>query len=494
MFIKVSAVAIAALQVASFVEAAKSSSTSTKLEKPQDYYKAWKSQVDPTNITIPAISQTTSNDPTAECAYYSPTNFEFNEKEWPNIWETATSNGMDKSAEFQALYNSIDWTKAPKIKPRKLNSDGSIDMKNYDQSKDPDCWWSASTCTVPKAKGVNADIYTCNEPDTWGLTYDDGPNCSHNAFYDYLEDQKLKASMFYIGSNVINWPYGAQRGVKAGHHIADHTWSHQLMTTLSNKEVLAELYYTQKAIKMVTGVTPIHWRPAMGDVDDRVRWIATQLNLTAVIWNYDTDDWAAGSSKTVEDIEHTYEDFIAMGSNGTFSQTGQITLTHEIDNTTMSLALKYLPKIQASYKHVVDVATCMNITHPYHESSIVFPTFDEYLSSSANASNAGDASSTIAADAPGTTNIDLTGADLKATSGAAAATAAPATAAASTDATANAATDATANGAADVAVESSAAPAVAAAAAKQEVATSAGFQITPNGLALAAAAVAAVVF
>ncbi|KAI8332950.1 chitin deacetylase [Choanephora cucurbitarum] len=480
MFIKVSAVAIAALQVASFVEAAKKSnttSTSSKLDKPQDYYKSWKSQVDPTNITIPAISQTTSTDPVAECAYYSPTNFEFNEKEWPNIWETATSNGMDKTAEFVALYNSIDWTKAPSIKPRKLKSDGSIDMSSYDQSKDPDCWWSASTCTIPKIKDVNADIYTCNEPETWGLTYDDGPNCSHNAFYDYLEEQNLKASMFYIGSNVVDWPYGAQRGVKAGHHIADHTWSHQLMTTLSNKEVLAELYYTQKAIKMVTGVTPLHWRPAMGDVDDRVRWIATQLNLTAVIWDRDTDDWAAGSSKTVEEVEKTYEEYIEMGSNGTYANKGQITLTHEIDNTTMSLALKYLPKVQTAYKHVIDVATCMNITQPYQESSITFPTFDEYLQSAGNAtSGASNATSTTSGDAAGTTNIDLTGADLKPTANGVVAAAAASTAAA----------------AAAVTVDTAATSVPAAA--MQQAATSAGFQITPNGLALAAAAVAAIVF
>lgn len=66
-------------------------------------------------------------------------------------------------------------------------------------------------------------------------------------------------AMFYIGSNVVDWPYGAMRGMKDGHHIADHTWSHQMMTTLNNQEVLAELYYTQKAIKMATGVTPRFW-------------------------------------------------------------------------------------------------------------------------------------------------------------------------------------------------------------------------------------------
>ena len=267
MLIKISAVAVAILQVSSFVQAATSTKSATKstastLSKPQDYWKNFKSLVDPLNITIASIPQTTSNDPSVECTWYEPpSNFAFNEKEWPTLWETATSNGMTKTSEFQALYNSIDWTKAPNITVRKLNSDGSINMSGYDESKDPDCWWSATTCTKPKHDNVNEDIYTCPEPETWGLTYDDGPNCSHNAFYDYLEAEKIKASMFYIGSNVVNWPYGAQRGQKAGHHIADHTWSHQLMTTLTNTEVLAELFYTQKAIKMVTGVTPIHWRP-----------------------------------------------------------------------------------------------------------------------------------------------------------------------------------------------------------------------------------------
>lgn len=226
-----------------------------------NYWQSFNSSVDPTNITIPSIPQISSLDVNTECVYYQPETFTFNQSEWPSVWETATSNGMNETAEFRNLYNSIDWSSMPNISVRTLNADGSLDMSNYDANTDPDCWWSASTCTVPKHKNINADIYYCPEPETWGLTYDDGPNCSHNAFYDYLEENKLKATMFYIGSNVIDWPYGAMRGLKDGHHIADHTWSHQLMTTLTNEEVLAELYYTQKAIKLVTGVTPRYWRP-----------------------------------------------------------------------------------------------------------------------------------------------------------------------------------------------------------------------------------------
>ncbi|KAI9310792.1 hypothetical protein BX666DRAFT_2021540 [Dichotomocladium elegans] len=359
MFFKPLVVACALLQASGLVSAA-------------EYWESFKSNVNPKNITIPNIPQTTSKDESTQCKWYdaSPL-FTFNAADWPTPWMVATSNGMNTTAEFKALYNSIDWSKAPKIPVRRKTPDGSIDLSGYDSS-DPDCWWSATTCTAPKYANTNPDIYSCPEPETWGLTFDDGPNCSHNAFYDYLEKQKLKASMFYVGSNVINWPYGAMRGVRDGHHIAQHTWSHDLMTTLSNQEVLAELYYTQKAIKMVTGVTPKYWRPAFGDVDDRVRWIATQLGLTNILWNLDTDDWAAGLTEPVEKIKKTYEDFITMGTNGTFAKSGNIVLMHEIDATTMDMALEYLPKIQKAYKRVVDVATCMNITYPYMEKTVKF--------------------------------------------------------------------------------------------------------------------------
>ncbi|KAG1459202.1 hypothetical protein G6F56_006213 [Rhizopus delemar] len=360
MQLKYFAISFALGQIATFVSADVSAS---------NYWESFTTQINPENITIPSITQTTSDDVTQECTYYSPDSslFSFNSSEWPTIWETATTNGMAESAEFLSLYNSIDWTKAPNIQPRTLTSDGGLDMTNYSSSEDPDCWWSASTCTKPKLTDVNEDIYRCPEPETWGLTFDDGPNCSHNAFYDFLTENKLKATMFYIGSNVVDWPYGAMRGIKDGHHIAAHTWSHNYTTTLTNQEVLAEFYYTQKAIKLATGVTPKYWRPPYGDVDDRVRWIATQLNLTAVIWNLDTDDWAAGLTTTIDAVEQTYEDYITMGTNGTFATSGNIVLTHEINNNTMEMAVENLPKIMSAYKQVIDVATCYNISYPYFE-------------------------------------------------------------------------------------------------------------------------------
>lgn len=52
-----------------------------------------------------------------------------------------------------------------------------------------------------------------------GFAFDDGPNCTHNIFYNYLSSQQQKATMFYIGSNVLDWPLEAQRAIADGHEI-----------------------------------------------------------------------------------------------------------------------------------------------------------------------------------------------------------------------------------------------------------------------------------
>lgn len=60
------------------------------------------------------------------------------------------------------------------------------------------------------------------------------------------------------------------------------------MTSLTNEQVFAELYYTRQIIKDLMGITSRCWRPPQGDVDNRVRVIAAGLNLTNILWTDDT--------------------------------------------------------------------------------------------------------------------------------------------------------------------------------------------------------------
>lgn len=79
--------------------------------------------------------------------------------------------------------------------------------------------WTARQCTTPKLAGLPPDVASVPEPKTMGYGFDDGPNCTHNAFYNFLASQNQKATMFYIGSNVLNWPLEAQRALADGHQI-----------------------------------------------------------------------------------------------------------------------------------------------------------------------------------------------------------------------------------------------------------------------------------
>ena len=38
------------------------------------------------------------------------------------------------------------------------------------------------------------------------------------------------------------------------------------MTTLTNEQIVAELGWTRKAIKSITGITPLLMRPPFGDI------------------------------------------------------------------------------------------------------------------------------------------------------------------------------------------------------------------------------------
>ena len=176
--------------------------------------------------------------------------------------------------------------------------------------------------------------------------------------------------MFYIGSNVLDWPYQAQRGIVDGHDICVHTWSHHYTTTLTNEQVFAELYYTAKAIKQVVGITPTCWRPPYGDVDDRVRAIAYGLGLRTILWEADTDDWniiPAGTQST-QQIDQNYQNiFNKAGSES------PIVLTHEIVLQTMEEFQKMYPQLKQAYKNVVPLTACQNVTKPYPDSDITYP-------------------------------------------------------------------------------------------------------------------------
>ena len=106
-------------------------------------------------------------------------------------------------------------------------------------------------------------------------------------------------------------------------------------------------------------------------MQDRIRAIANGLGLQTILWKYDSNDWRAGvGGVTAQDVDNDYQSFINNATSGTFNtvcscplfdtntvltkarvslQQGGIMLTHELNNFTMSEAMKYYPMLSSAF-------------------------------------------------------------------------------------------------------------------------------------------------
>jgi len=119
---------------------------------------------------------------------------------------------------------------------------------------------------------VNVDWFvfskTGTSPDPTGkklvaLTFDDGPNTTTTPqILDILEREGVVATFFLIGSNINDSVKAVmQRQVSLGCELANHSWSHSDMSTMSYSQIQQEIANTNNRIYQMVGVTPKFFRP-----------------------------------------------------------------------------------------------------------------------------------------------------------------------------------------------------------------------------------------
>jgi hypothetical protein len=73
--------------------------------------------------------------------------------------------------------------------------------------------------------------------------------------------------------------------------------------------------------------------------------------LTTIVWKYDSFDWLVGTNNiTSTNVDTNYQLFINNETSGTFNTAGGIILTHELNNLTMSEAVKWYPQLKQAFK------------------------------------------------------------------------------------------------------------------------------------------------
>lgn len=151
--------------------------------------------------------------------------------------------------------------------------------------------------TGPVSAGAGFQRTPCDLVPCLAMTLDDGPSSLTPTFLDVLRDEHSAATFFMLGQNAARHPDTVARVAAEGHEVANHTWDHPYLTTLTDAQVRAQLGDTRALLQRLSGQSVGIFRPPGGYVDDHVVALAGQ---PAIMWSVDTRDWAGPDAASLE--------------------------------------------------------------------------------------------------------------------------------------------------------------------------------------------------
>lgn len=133
------------------------------------------------------------------------------------------------------------------------------------------------------------------------LTYDDGPNDPHTLrLLEVLERHGVRATFFLIGRYARQRPEIVREIVQAGHVVGNHTFTHPLLTFMSEAGIKRQLSDTRSALQDASGEPSNLFRPPFGGRRPAVLRVARELGLDPVMWNITGYDWNAPPAALTE--------------------------------------------------------------------------------------------------------------------------------------------------------------------------------------------------
>jgi peptidoglycan-N-acetylglucosamine deacetylase len=125
------------------------------------------------------------------------------------------------------------------------------------------------------------------------LTFDDGPNPYYTPqVLAILKQYGVEATFFDVGYLVADYPNIVRQEYHQGNIVANHSWSHPVLTSFSAQGIQSQLTSTTNIIQTTIGVRPSFFRPPYGAVNNTVLAQARYLHYTTVMWNGSAEDWS----------------------------------------------------------------------------------------------------------------------------------------------------------------------------------------------------------
>ena len=186
------------------------------------------------------------------------------------------------------------------------------------------------------------------------MTFDDGPHAEHTPrLLDMLKKRSIKATFFVVGECAVAYPAIMKRIVAEGHEIANHSWSHPLLSKMAEGPVTEQLQRTHDIIVETTGVTPKLMRPPFGGFTANQRaWANKKWGYKVILWDVDPLDWKVRNAARVESeiLKQTVS--------------GSIVLSHDIHKSTVDAMPATLDALAAKGFKFVTVSELLAMDRP----------------------------------------------------------------------------------------------------------------------------------
>jgi peptidoglycan/xylan/chitin deacetylase (PgdA/CDA1 family) len=162
----------------------------------------------------------------------------------------------------------------------------------------------------------------------YALTFDDGPHAQGTpAVLEILERERVRATFFLVGEQVLRNPALAREIADAGHAIALHCHRHRNLLRLSPRQVHEDIARAQEIIVTHTGRSPELYRPPYGVLNASALRLARARGWRTLLWSHWGRDWdaratpasitarvTAGAGAGAVLLLHDADDYSAPGS------------------------------------------------------------------------------------------------------------------------------------------------------------------------------------
>jgi len=156
------------------------------------------------------------------------------------------------------------------------------------------------------------------------LTFDDGPSSFTTQMNDLFARYDAEVTYFALGQSVRSYPDIVRASASAGHYVANHTYSHESLESMTPEQFMNEVESTKQAILEVAGdlftldKDVKYLRPPYGATDANTRNYAAALGYAVVMWDIDPQDWRRPGADVIAShiISSVYPGAIVLSHDG----------------------------------------------------------------------------------------------------------------------------------------------------------------------------------